>query len=144
MTDNLEKTKKVNCHRFILAIILFLISIVPVLLLRKRIFDLPLNETYHFYKFLWCFFSACTGLSAIAFYHRHEEESPWLKYITYYIPLIIAIASFVFGILHLWKETQGFVFYYLSGSLCFFFGFFVDYISSIWIELLKKFIDGSV
>lgn len=131
-----EEKNELNWHRVVLSCLLALIGFEGVVIFffshfvcHKEMFivdESRLTGLGYFFRFLWCLFFAFIGLSVIAFYWRNEKESPWIKYITFYLPEIFAIAGLVFGILHLWQKANGYVFYYFSGSLSYIMGVMVD------------------
>ena len=89
-------------------------------------------------KFLWCFSCTSIGFAAIAFHWSRQPDSPLPDYIIYYPLQLIAIALLVLFLLIYWiwwkpqiptlipTEMKEYIFYSLSGSLCFTLGFYVD------------------
>ena len=133
----MEKNK-LNWKRIVFSIIYAGLSISLIILLHQKIFYFEEEvSSWNLYRFLWCLCCTSLGFSAIAFHWRHKETSPYPEYITLYFPLIIVISSLIFGLLHLLERATGFIFYYLSGSLCFTLGFFID----SYKQLLNSFLE---
>jgi hypothetical protein len=98
--------------------------------------EFTITEHLHFYRFLWCISFACFGFAAIAYYWYKQNKklssdkklSPaWPGYVTRYPLQLLITACLVLGVLHFWKRTSGYTYYYLSGAICFVLGFMVDY-----------------
>jgi hypothetical protein len=122
-----KEENKINKWRVIFAIAYFLSGCLIIWFFRKDMFYLsPMENTYNFYRFLWCVSSTFFGFSAIAFGLRCHKPSPFPEYLFHYPLQIFAMSSLVFGVLHLWDRTVSYVFYYLSFGICFTLGFLVD------------------
>lgn len=87
----------------------------------------PRPDSYNVGRFLWCVFSSLIGFTVIAFRVKHVPESPVPKYLTYYPPTLLAIASGVFAVCQMFDRSSGYVFYYLSFTGCFVLGFLIDH-----------------
>jgi hypothetical protein len=139
-----KQNEKLNCQRVLCAIIYLFIGVQLLLFLycchREEMFFVKSEMTGwdYFYRFLWCLTFASFGLACIAFYWRHKETSPWPAYLTFYSPQLLAIASLITGLLHIWEGTSEYpLFYYLSGSLCFMFGLWIDNLPKLVSNILK-------
>jgi len=127
-----EQNEELNWRRVVCAIIYLFIGVQLLQLLychREEMFCVKSEMTGldYFYRFLWCLAFASFGLACIAFYWRKEKESPWLKYFTFYSPQLLAIAGLITGLSHIWEGTSKYpLFYYLSASLCFMLGLWID------------------
>ncbi len=131
--------EKINKSRLAFAILYFLLGCLIIRLFRRDMFYLsPKEDSWNVHRFLWCI--ACTfwGFAAVAFQLRCHNTSPFPEYIFYYPLQLVAMACLVFSVLHLWDRTEGYVFYYLSFSLCFSLGFLVDSYWSFIKGLLTK------
>jgi len=140
--------KPLNCERVILTFVYSVIAIAGfVCFWYYEMFSLvePQGRSYQFDRYLWCLSSSLFGFSFIAFHHRRRQKSPFPEYIFYYPGLLLVISALVFSILHLSEVLSGFVFYYLSFTLCFILSFLVDSfwklvpaILSNWVKSLTK------
>jgi hypothetical protein len=115
---------KINKKRVLFLFVYLVPTISFSIYLRKEIFYLCLNESsFNFFRFLWCFFSAIWGFSAVVLYFIYSKECSFRHYIITFPILCLAYAAMIFSLLHLWPNTSNFVFYYLSFALCFMLGF---------------------
>ena len=134
---NLDKKKPINKFRVFFALIYLIIPIIIVIIRIKTIFYINYNaNSYNFDRFLWCLSSSLFGFSIIAFHLRYHEKNPFPSYITYYPFILLMMASLIFSILHIFNQTSGFVFYYISFSLCFILSFFVDNFFAVILKVL--------
>jgi len=133
--------KKLNKARIGCAVAFLLVSLIPVLCLRERLFyyDVP-KASWNAYRFWWCFSSVFFGFSAIAFVWRHVEKSPFPDYVLLYPLQLVAISTIVFGGLHLFPATSGYLFYYLVFGIGWTMGFMVD---SYWAFITSIFGKGN-
>lgn len=119
--------KKINTARVCCAIAYFIVSLLPFIVYRKELFYFTVpDESWNYLRFLWCLSAISLGFSLIAFAFRRIAKSPFPEYITHYPLQLIAMATLVFSVLHIFEATSGYLFYYLSFSLCFTMGFMVD------------------
>lgn len=124
------KKKQVNKLRVIFSVLYLLLGILLIFLFRKEMFYLePKVDTYNIYRFLWCLSASFFGFAGIAFHVRHIDSSPWPSYVTYYPWFLLVISTLSFSLFHLFSITSGFVFYYISFSLCVLLSYWVD---SFW------------
>ena len=131
--------EKINKKRVVCSVLYLLIGIFIIGIRFKSMFYPEVNiATYNFDRFLWCLSSAFIGFAALAFRLRRHPKSPFPEYITYYPLLLGVIASLVFSLCHIFQQTKSFIFYYLSFSLSFIFGFLVDYFFTLVTVFLSK------
>ena len=122
-----ENPNNLNKLRVFFAIIYFLISLIIIYFFKNKMFYFKVPEnSWNYYRLLWCCSASALGFSAIAFILRNHEKSPLPEYLTHYPFQLLAIATLVFSLLHIFDATSGYLFYYLSFSLCFTFSFLVD------------------
>jgi len=97
----------------------------------------PLPTSYNLGRFVWCLGISCIGFSALTVHFWRHDSSPYPLHVFYY-PILLGIASaLVFSGCHLFKASQGFVFYYLSAGLCMVMIFLIDK----WWLLLSAYIE---
>lgn len=132
--------RKINKARVLFSIAYLAIAIILFLLFRKRIyyFDVP-AEFWNIPRFIWCISSVTFGFSLVAFALRFHNRTPFPEYVTYYPFQLVAMATLVFSVLHIYEATSGYLFYYLSFSMCFTMGFMVDKYWEIIESLIGKF-----
>ncbi len=82
------------------------------------------NDTSHFYRFLWCYSIALLG-GGIRLWLQYNGYGSIVEYLLYYPCLLAAIAALVFALVQA-SAPRGYLFYYVTGSLCFIFGVMVD------------------
>jgi len=111
-------------------------------LFHDQMFYLVPEDSWNFYRFLWCCSVSLTG-GAIGLWVRYDGFASCFHYIIYYPALLAAIASLVFVVGHLSTATSGYLFYYFSGALCLILGVTVEYflstVNDIRSALLKVF-----
>ncbi len=133
----------IKLWRILFIIIYLIISILIVNFRFDHMFyiDPSIVET-NFDRYLWCVSSAFFGFSFLSFQLRNHPNSPFPSYLTYYPFLLFVISTFVFSICHIFENTGGFVFYYLSFFISFVLGYLVDdfweIIRSLIVNKLKK------
>jgi hypothetical protein len=126
-----QKPDKLNWKRVLFSIIYLLLALLFLLLIflkfRERVFYFAVEEkTWNGYRFLWCLSAVLLGFFTAAVAQWHNAKSPLPLYITHYPLQLIAMATLVFGALHVFEATSGYLFYYLSFGLCFTLGNLVD------------------
>ena len=127
MSTKASKNRKINWLRIFFSIIYFCASIILFLIFRDNIFyfEIPKNS-WNFYRLIWCYCSVSLGFALVAFAFMYHESSPLPKYLTHYPLQLLVMATLVYSILQIFPATSGYLFYYLSFSLCFTLGFMVD------------------
>jgi len=127
MTDQMASEKPLNWARVVFSIFYLLLALLLIFLFRKHMFYFKVEEnTWNMGRFIWCLSSVFFGFFSVAFSLRHHKPSPFPAYITHYPFQLIAMATLVFGGLHIFDVTSGYLFYYLSFGLCFTLGHLVD------------------
>jgi len=96
------------------------------------------HENWNFYRFLWCIPFAFLGFSFLALIYIRSPDSPFPKYLIYYPILLFFMCSIVFGVLHLFKSSSSFLYYYLSAPICFTLGYLADDFRSLAKSALNK------
>ena len=130
---------KINWMRICCAITYLAVSLGLFFVYRKEIFYLSVpNESWNYLRFFWCLSSISLGFSLVAFAFRFHDASPFPEYITHYPLQLIAMATLVFSVLHVFEATSGYLFYYLSFSCCFTMGFMVDRYWGFVESLIKR------
>jgi hypothetical protein len=115
-----------------------LVCLVGALTWQDSVFYTDLSSsTWHLGRLVWCCFPTFLGFSLIAFENRRNQTSPFPKYLLYYPFHLIMLTVATHGALHCFTATSGFVFYYLSFSVCFFLSYHVDFYWTKLGELLK-------
>jgi len=129
---------KLNKLRVVFSVVCFVVAIVLFLVFRGQIFyfEVP-KASWNLPRFVWCCSAVCLGFALVAFDLRYHERSPLPEYATRYPLSLLAIAALVFSGAHVFEATSGYVFYYLSSSLCFMAGYKVD---RFW-DLIQSIID---
>lgn len=136
MEDNKPKLNKarVGC-----SVVYFLIGLILIIVRHDEMFYTTVAQfSYNFDRFLWCLSSSLIGFSFLAFNLRHHSKSPFPTYLYYYPAILIITSSLVFGIFHIFKETSGFNFYFLSFSACFILSYLVDNFWKLITSLVKR------
>jgi len=123
-----DKTERVvNRTRVWFSIIYAFIALVLFLIFIDKLFYFKVQEnSWNFYRFVWCCIAVLLGFAAIAFTGRFHPKSPLPEYLVHYPFQLVAMATLVFSALHIFEVTSGFIFYYLSFGLCFTLGYLVD------------------
>lgn len=131
--------KKINKARLIFSIAYFVLSIILFLIFRKHIFYFVVpSDSWNIPRFIWCISSVLLGFSCVAFRFRRHDKTPLPEYITHYPLQLLAMATLVFAVLHIFDATSGYLFYYLSFSICFTMGYMVDKYWGFVESLIKK------
>ena len=140
MDNNSKPQQTLNRPRVFFAFIYFLISLILLFISYKNdVFYLNIpTSSYNFIRFVWCISFVSMGFSGIAFQLRYHYRSPLPEYLTRYPFLLLVIASMVFSGLHIFKATSGYLFYYLSASLGFTFGYMIDRYWEFVLTLIGK------
>jgi hypothetical protein len=122
-----NKTEQINKLRVIFSVAYFLIFVLLLVIFRKNIFyfEVP-KESLNLYRLIWCISFTSLGFSLVAFEYRYHKPSPFPKYVIHYPFQLLAMAALIFSVLHIFEATSGYLFYYLSASLCFTLGYMVD------------------
>ena len=127
MNDKIKSDRKINKKRVGCSIVYFVISIILFSIFRRDIFYFAVPEdSWNVPRFIWCISSVSLGFSGVAFALRYHDRTPFPEYFTHYPFQLLAMATLVFSALHIFDATSGYLFYYLSFSLCFTMGFMVD------------------
>src|SRR3989339_86453 len=123
-----EYSENTHCWRLVFSILYLVGGILIIFLFRGKMFypHASFEAFWNFHRFLWCISCSCIGLSGIAFLFRKEKEPPIPKYIFNYPINVIARAALAFSAVHLIPGTNNYLFYYLSGSISFLLGYFID------------------
>ena len=133
-----QDNKSLNWKRVLCAVFYAVIPLLLIYLFHSKMFYLIEEESsWNFYRLLWCICCTSFGFANVAWYWRKNANNPFPEYITYYPPLLLLISCLIFSILHLWKNSSSYVFYYLSFALCFNLGFMID---SYW-DIVKSFFE---
>ena len=129
-----------NKHRLILGICCCLLPIIILICVRKDVFYIIPSLDFNIYRWFWTMLCSWFGFGVLILKNIPQNQSdPSLDYYTYYPVLLVVISSIVFSILHLFPQTSNFIFYYLSFSLCFIFGYMVDYFWKIIFTTVEAF-----
>ncbi len=117
----------INRSRLLFSIFYFVVALLLTFIFWKDMFYFQVeNNTWNIYRFVWCCIAVFLGFAVIAFALRHIKKSPLPEYLTLYPFQLLAMATLVFGGLHIFDATTGYLFYYLSFGLCFTLGYLVD------------------
>jgi hypothetical protein len=139
MNQKQEEKKPINKWRVIFSILYLVIFVGLLVIFGSRMFYFNVaKDSWNLYRFVWCLAFTSLGFSLIAFYHRRVSLPPYPEYILHYPVQLGAMAAVVFSILHLFEATSGYVFYYLSSSLCFTLGFLVDQYWDMFKSIIGK------
>ena len=131
--------EKLNWPRIVFAIIFFIIACVIIYFGRNKIFyHTAIENSYNGYRFLWCLACSLIGFSFLVIQTLYHPKSPIPSYLKYYPFMLILISALGFSACHLFENTRGFVFYYLSFSFCVISSFLVDEFWRIVMSLIKK------
>lgn len=137
---NANITKDINYTKVSFSIGYLLLGIAIIYFFHEKIFyTVVQNDSYNFYRFIWCLSSSAIGFSFLVFQLRFDLRSPLPSYLVYYPVLLIVISAIIFSILHIFKNTSGFVFYYFSFSLCFILSYLVDQFWDIITTIVSRF-----
>ncbi len=142
MTAENTPEEKINTARLWFSIGYFAVALTLIFIFRNDIFYFDVKEnTWNIYRFIWCYSAVFIGFATVAFELRYHSRPPFAKYLAHYPFQLLAMATLVFGGLHIFDVTSGYLFYYLSFGFCFTLGYLVD---SYWsfvktaIERSKK------
>jgi len=134
-----NQTKILNKARVAFSIIYLMIAVALFLFFRKSIFYFKVpKDTWNFPRFIWCCVSVSLGFSAIAFGLRYHDRSPLPEYFTHYPFQLLAMATLVYSLLQIFEATSGYLFYYLSFSICFTLGYMIDQYWGFFKALIEK------
>ena len=123
----MNSERKINKARLGFSIVYFTISVLLFFIFKNQIFYFHVPaESWNIPRFIWCISSVSLGFSLVAFALRFHNRTPFPEYITHYPFQLVAMATLVFAVLHIFEATSGYLFYYLSFSICFSMGFMVD------------------
>lgn len=119
---NLNPEKPTNRKRVWCSVAYFVVALIFgawIALAWENVFYVDMNcSVWHLPRLLWCSFATLLGFASLALKFCRAPKSPFPEYILYYPFQLAVIAGGVFGLLHCFEATSGFVFYYLSFSLC--------------------------
>ncbi len=139
MTEQNLEQKEINKLRVFFSIFYFLIAIALILFFRDKIFYFQsLENSWNIYRLIWCYSGSALGFAFIALTWRHVKKSPLPEYLTHYPFQLLAISTIVFGGLHLFEITSGYLFYYFSFGLCFTLGYLADSYWSFFSAVIKR------
>ena len=111
--------------RIIFSLIYLSLSFLFILIKIKTMFYIEIKpNSFNIDRFYWCVSCSLFGFGILALHLRDHQKNPCPSYIIYYPFLLLMMASLVFSVLHIFNQTSGFVFYYLSFSVCFILSFF--------------------
>jgi hypothetical protein len=134
--------KKANPHRVTCSFACFVVGIgTPIvffLFFRSAMFYGVPDGAWNFNRYIWCCCMGLIGFGGLAWYYHTEERAPYLQYLTWHVPQLLATAALIFGGLHLFPASSGHVFYYLSAGLCVPLGFLAEEYLSLFKALVKK------
>ena len=136
---NEERKKPINVWRVVFSAAYFLVFALLLLIFwTKMVYLDPSKNSWNLYRFVWCLAFTSFGFSSVAFYFRRHAPSPFPQYLIQYPFQLGAMAALVFSILHIFQSTGGYVFYYLSSSVCFTLGFLVDEYFGMFKSIVSK------
>lgn len=131
--DNESRNKKWKIIFFWIYLAVAISLIVISFVYRNEVFliNVSLNSWYIYYRLIWCLSLNFLGfailvLSLIGNRGIHDKDSPFPNYITLYPFLLFATSAFVFGVLNIYYQNMGVLFYAISGSICFLLGYYID------------------
>ncbi len=139
----LNTPKKVYWCRVAFSFGYLTIAVVLVCYRWNEMFYFKHLDSYQFDRYLWCISMSFLGFFFVAVQHWDNPNSPVLKYTLYYPVLLFVISALVFSIVHMFEASRGFVFYYLSFSMCFILGFLVDQFWDFVLSIVKRLVPGS-
>lgn len=128
MTDAAKTPANINKKRVACSIVCLLGSVVPMILVCNDVFylDVP-TKSWNIYRLWWCFSCVLFGFGVLAFEYRRVQKSPFPEYIVRYLCQLCAMSTILYGGLHIFPSTSGYLFYSLSFGLGFTLGFMADY-----------------
>ena len=137
--QDMADKKKINKKRLLCAALYLLAGVVIIYSRRDTLFyQNPSPVSYNFDRYIWCLGSSFIGFSVLAYQLRHIEQTPFPEYFTYYPVVLAVISALIFSACHLFQQTSGFVFYYLSSSGCIILSFLVDSFFSLLTSLVVR------
>ncbi len=139
----METQKEVNRIRVFASVLYLAIAGGLVFFRFQEMVYLEPQAGYQFDRYLWCISASCFGFAFLSVQHWYNSKSPVLKYTLYYPVLLFVISALVFSIVHMFEASRGFVFYYLSFSMCFILGFLVDQFWDFVLSIVKRLVPGS-
>ena len=133
------ESKCIKTWRIIFTLFYFIIACLIVIIWKDKIFYMKIiDDSYNWYRFLWCLCSSFLGFSVLSFHVRNHKNSPFPSFITYYPFLLFVISALVFSVCHLFDKSSGFIYYYLSFPICFILGYLVDSFWGIITSIIKN------
>lgn len=130
---------KVNIKRLCFTLLYFALAGVLIFIFRNDMFYFEVQKnSWNIYRFIWCFSAAALGFFVVALSYIRLSVSPWPGYAIHYPLQLLAISSLVFGGLHLFEATKGYLFYYFSFGLCYTLGYLVDSYWSFIKMVIKR------
>jgi hypothetical protein len=114
--------QKANPHRVACSIVCFSVGIViPAvffLFFRAAMFYGASDAAWNFGRYIWCCCLALIGFGGLVYAYRYEPDKPYWQFLTWQVPLVLAVSALIFAGLHLYPAPSGPLFYYLSAGLC--------------------------
>ena len=133
---------RLNPMRMALAVGFFVVGLILGLFVLQRygfLLESTLVVPSHFHRFLWSAGSAFTGFGVLAFIFRTSPEPAFLKYVTYYLPLLLVMAALVTGITYLIMQLNGAAFFYFAFGVSFLLGFLIDSLDGIVRSVIDRY-----
>jgi hypothetical protein len=122
MSDKRSKKLRIAFTIFYLILAILIIAIRS----KSMFYYDALDHSFNLDRYLWSVASALLGFSFLSYRVIEHSNSPFPSFIVYYPILLLIIAAISFSFCHAFQRTSGFVYYYLSFSISFCFGFLVD------------------
>jgi hypothetical protein len=133
-----QKATKPNFWRITFGILYFLVGFIGIIsLLVAVLFEPDLTNCY-LYRFFWCVAGTFLGFGSVVLHFWRSENFSWLWFLLLRWIQIVVMSSLVFGILHLWEKSSGFLFFFLSAPLCYTLGFQADRFWGLLESLVGK------
>jgi len=138
MTD-----KVINKVRVLFSVIFLLLGLVGIGIVLKNycfMFNMgPEMIPSHLFRFIWSLSSAVLGFAVLVFRIRYNPKPVFVSYLTFYLPLLIAIAALVTFVSILFDRLSGVTFFYFSFFLGFILGVLVDSFLNLVISSASRF-----
>ena len=102
---NANTTKDINYLKVGYSIGYGVLGIAIIYLFHEKIFyTVVLNDSYNFYRFIWCLSSSAIGFSFLVFQLRFDLRSPLPSYLVYYPVLLIVISAIGKSHGYIWRD----------------------------------------
>ena len=118
--------RKIKYGRVVSLLVYLLVGAALIYWRQKSMFYLEVNPTseslfrlFNVDRIIWCFSCSCFGFAFLVSTLLEHKHSVLPSYVTYYPILLFVISCLSFSIFHIFEQTSGFDFYYLSGTACF-------------------------